>query len=258
MTPPITPQVHSNPLATIQVRLQTARHVVALTGAGMSQESGLPTYRALPDGLWNNTVVSEVATRNALRDDPQKVWHWHQAFAQRIRAVAPNAGHLALACLEAKCPVTIVTQNVDDLHERAGSTRVIHLHGSAFAYKCFACQRPMPLPEPAPADWESMRQQVRCTTCRGHIRHDVVLFGEPLDQQLITAARKAIRDCDVVLVIGTSNLIYPAAELPRYAMKRRKFVVEINPQVTPLSGWVSARLESSASVGLADLMGPTV
>ncbi len=115
----------------------------------MSQESGLPTYRALPDGLWNNTVVSEVATRNALRDDPQKVWHWHQAFAQRIR------------------------------------------------------------------------------------------------------------DCDVVLVIGTSNLIYPAAELPRYAMKRRKFVLEINPQVTPLSGWVSARLESSASVGLADLMGLT-
>jgi NAD-dependent deacetylase len=237
--------------------LKAARHVVALTGAGMSQESGLPTYLASIDGLWNNTVVSEVATRNALRDDPQKVWHWRQAFAQRIRAAPPKAGHLALVHLETTCPVTIVTQNVDDLHERAGSTRVIHLHGSAFAYKCFACRRPMPLPEPAPVDWESMRQHVRCPVCRGHIRHDVVLFGEPLDQQLFAAARKAIRDCDVVLVIGTSNLIYPAAELPRYAMKRRKFVVEINPQATPMSSWVSARVQSSATVALAGLDGPT-
>ncbi len=109
-------------MAAIQARLKTARLVIALTGAGMSQESGLPTYRASTDGLWKNSVVSEVATRNALRDEPQKVWSCHQAFAQRIIAAAPNACHLALAHLEPTCPVTIVSQNLDDLHERAGNS----------------------------------------------------------------------------------------------------------------------------------------
>jgi NAD-dependent deacetylase len=255
MTQAIAPQVFGSKIATIQARLQTACHVVALTGAGMSQESGLPTYRSAPDALWSNSVVAEVATLQALRADPQKVWKWHQAFAQRISAASPNAGHLALARLQATCPVTVVTQNVDDLHERAGSNQVIHLHGSAFAHRCFACKRPMSLPLEMPNDWGNLREHVRCASCHGHIRNDVVLFGEKLDPTRFAAARKAIRDCDVVLVIGTSNLIYPAAELPHYAMKRHKFVVEINPQETPMSSWVSARIALTASEGLAALVG---
>ena len=241
-------------LQRIKIKVQEAHHIVVLSGAGMSQESGLPIYRGTDDGLWNQHVVTEVATAQALRNDPKKVWEWLEALAQTIRMASPNAGHVALAELERHCKVTVVTQNVDDLHERAGSTLVIHLHGSIFAYKCAACARAINLStDPAP-EWEVLREHGRCSNCNGHIRQDVVLFNEMLDSSRIAIARKAIRDCDVVLVVGTSNLIYPAAELPRYAMKRHKFVVEINPQETPISSWVSARVTSSAASALPELL----
>lgn len=238
----------------IKDKLREARHVVVLTGAGMSQESGLPTYRASADGLWNQFVAAEVATAQALKRDPKKVWEWLQVLAQTISTAAPNAGHLALAKLEQHCKVTVVTQNVDDLHERAGSTEVIHLHGSAFAYRCMACARAMHLPAGSMREWEMLRQQVRCGYCNGHIRHDVVLFNEMLDRTRITAARKAIRNSEVVLVVGTSNLINPAAELPHYAMKRQRFVVEVNPLETTLSAWVSARVPALAAIALPELL----
>ncbi len=180
----------------IKDQLKKAGHVVVLTGAGMSQESGLPTYRATEDGLWSQHVISEVATEDglwsqhvisevataeALRRDPKKVWQWLQSLAQSVAGAAPNAGHAALAQLQQQCKVTVVTQNVDDLHERAGNTEVIHLHGNAFAYRCTDCDRPMTVPTPLPSNWEILRQQVRCAYCNGHIRHDVILFNEMLD-----------------------------------------------------------------------------
>lgn len=235
-------------------QLKRAHHVVALTGAGMSQESGLPTFRDSADGLWNQYVAEEVATANALRSHPQKVWEWHQQFSRKIGEAVPNAGHLALAQLEQGCKVTVVTQNVDDLHERAGSSDVVHLHGNAFAYRCTACSRPMNVPADLMNDWVALRDQVRCEHCNGHARHDVVLFNEMLDRSRIALARKAIRDCDVVLVVGTSNLIYPAAELPHYAMKRKKYLVEINPIETSLSNCVSVRINALAAATLEDLI----
>lgn len=238
----------------VKERLQTAQHVVALTGAGMSQESGLPIYRSSPEGLWNQHIASEVASAHALRHDPQKVWEWQCELADKISQAMPNAGHQSLAQLETHCKVTVVTQNVDDLHERAGSSEVIHLHGHIFSYRCVACAHPMTLPSNAPQDWATLRSLVRCAHCNGHIRHDVILFKEQLNPGLITQARKAIRDCDAVLVIGTSNMVYPAAELPRYAMKRQKFVVEINPGETPLSRWVSVQLRAAAAVVLPKIM----
>jgi len=210
--------------------------VVVLTGAGMSQESGLPTYRSASDGLWNQYVMEEVATAQALRQQPEKVWQWLHALAQKIGT--------------RQCQVTIVTQNVDDLHERAGSTEVIHLHGSISAFRCVACARAMTLPVDSGSAWADLRQQVRCGHCNGYIRFDVVLFNEMLDHSRIDSARKAIRDSDVVLVVGTSNLIYPAAELPVYAMKRYKFVAEINPQETPLSSRFRACIRLPASMAL--------
>jgi NAD-dependent deacetylase len=242
------------PLQLIKDKLKTAGHVVVLTGAGMSQESGLPTYRATEDGLWNQHVISEVATAEALRRDPKKVWQWLQSLTQNVAGAAPNAGHAALAQLQQHCKVTVVTQNVDDLHERAGSTEVIHLHGNAFAYRCTDCDRSMTVPTPLPSDWEMLRQQVRCTYCDGHIRHDVVLFNEMLDHTRIDRAHQAIRDCHVVLMVGTSNLVYPAAGLPIYAIELNKFVAEINPQDTPMSSMVSARLNSLAASALPELM----
>jgi len=234
----------------VKDQLSQARHVVVLTGAGMSQESGLPTYRSASDGLWNQYVMEEVATAQALRQQPEKVWQWLHALAQKIGTAAPHAGHLALAQLARQCQVTIVTQNVDDLHERAGSTEVIHLHGSISAFRCVACARAMTLPVDSGSAWADLRQQVRCGHCNGYIRFDVVLFNEMLDHSRIDSARKAIRDSDVVLVVGTSNLIYPAAELPVYAMKRYKFVAEINPQETPLSSRFRACIRLPASMAL--------
>lgn len=241
-------------LQLVKDKLSEARRVVVLTGAGMSQESGLPTYRSTSDGLWNHYVVTEVATAQALRQHPEKVWQWHHALAQNIGSAVPHVGHLALAHLERHCQVTIITQNVDDLHERAGSTEVIHLHGSIFSYRCAACARAMTLSINPGSAWAVLHQQVRCAHCNGRIRHDVVLFNEMLDRSRIASARKAIRDCDVALVVGTSNLIYPAAELPSYAMKRYKFVAEINPQETPMSGRFRAHIKLLASAALPAIM----
>ena len=142
--------------------LQRANHVVALTGAGMSQESGLPTFRDSADGLWSRYVAAEVATADAQRNHPQRVWEWHQQFARKIGEAVPNAGHRALAQMEGSCKVTVVTQNVDDLHERAGSTDVIHWHGKAFAYKCARCSRPMNVPADLLNDWVALRDHARC------------------------------------------------------------------------------------------------
>ena len=232
--------------------IRLAKSIVVLSGAGMSQESGLPTFRDM-DGLWNEYSLEEVATAQALLRDPKKVWDWHTALLQRFESVQPNAGHTALAALEKQAIVTVVTQNIDDLHEKAGSTNVIHLHGNAFAYRCAKCGCPMQLPSVA-MEWSRQRSKVRCALCNGHIRHDVALFDEVLDERRLQLAEGAIEGADVVLVIGTSNLIYPAAALPKLAIELGKFVVEINPQKTPFSELVSVRIASTAAAALPALV----
>lgn len=238
----------------IRERLKQARHVVALTGAGMSQASGLPTFRDAADGLWNQYFASEVATAAALRRDPQKVWQWLRALVQEMNVALPNAGHIALGQLEQRCKVTVVTQNVDNLHERAASTEVIHLHGNAYAYCCMDCARPMTMPPGPVPDWETLSHAVRCSHCDGKIRHDVVLFNEIVDATRMEQARIAIQTADAVLVIGTSGLIYPAATLPQYALELQKYVVEINPEDTPLSVVASARIKGMAGISLVELL----
>ncbi|MBK6595447.1 MAG: NAD-dependent protein deacylase [Burkholderiales bacterium] len=235
-------------------RLSRSRHVVALTGAGMSQESGLPTFRDATDGLWNQYVASEVATAEALRANPQKVWLWLRELVHEMSKAMPSAGHLALGQLEQRCKVTVVTQNVDDLHERAASTDVIHLHGNAYAYRCMDCTRPMVMPAGAIPEWKTLTQTMRCSHCGGLIRHDVVLFNEAVDATRMAQARSAIEAADVVLVIGTSGLIYPAATLPQYASDLHKYVVEINPDDTPISAVVPARIKGMAAASLVELL----
>jgi len=237
-------------LNAIEGVVSAARHIVALSGAGMSQDSGLPVYRGASNGLWNQTVMQDVATAKALHTHPHKVWNWLEELAASIRQAQPNAGHRALAQMEQHCKVSVFTQNVDDLHERAGSTSVTHLHGSVFHYRCTVCARPF-VPSSAPnlhaVPWASIRE---CEHCSGPIRHDVVLFDEALRTEHVARARSAIKECDVVLVIGTSNTIYPAADLPRYALKRHKYVVEINPRDTAISGWVAFRINACAAQAL--------
>ncbi len=232
--------------------LEAARNIVVLTGAGVSAESGVPTFRDT-DGLWHRFRPEELATPEAFRDDPRLVWEWYGWRRERVAACAPNAGHLSLARL-ALGPrgVTVVTQNVDDLHERAddemqpgtGGAGPLHLHGSLFRSRCTACGVSYPDREPVDATDEDSLP--RCPACGGLARPDVVWFGELLDEDLLRRAFRLARDADVCLVVGTSSVVYPAASVPRYTRAGGGFVIEVNPSRTPLSALADAVLQGPA------------
>jgi len=201
--------------------------VAVLTGAGVSAESGIPTFRD-SNGLWRQFRAEQLATPEAFANDPELVWEWYDWRRELIAAAQPNAGHLALAEMERRVPhFTLITQNVDDLHERAGSRNVIHLHGSIFVQRCLRCSRETSGPRPP-----------KCA-CGGMLRPGVVWFGEALPPGLWEAAEQAVRASDLLLVIGTSGIVYPAAGLARLG----KRVVEINAAATALSDDMDETLE---------------
>ncbi|MFI6400430.1 SIR2 family NAD-dependent protein deacylase [Rhodococcus coprophilus] len=232
---------------------RTARRVAVLTGAGMSAESGVPTFRDAQTGLWENFDAAALATPEAWSADPAVVWAWYQWRVALARSVAPNAGHHALADWAHTVKVAIVTQNVDDLHERAGSKVLAHLHGSLFDPRCSSCDLPMELPEP-PTEPVRRLEPPACGTCGGAARPGVVWFGEALPRQPWEAAVGALRVADVLLVVGTSGIVYPAAELPELAARHGVPVIEINPQDTELSPHVEAVWRTTAAVGLPGLV----
>jgi NAD-dependent deacetylase len=216
--------------------LRTARHVVALTGAGISAESGIPTFRDATNGLWRRYRPTELATVEAFQRDPRRVWAWYAERRRLAAAARPNAAHLALAEMERYvAEVTIVTQNVDDLHRRAGSSRILELHGNLFRAKC--------LEQGHPAErWKEEEEELppRCTVCGSPLRPDVVWFGEMLPPQVYHEALRAIISCDLLLVIGTSGSVEPAASLPEAALRAGATVTVINPEPTPLLAAYSA------------------
>jgi NAD-dependent deacetylase len=209
--------------------LKQARSVAVLTGAGVSAESGVPTFRGA-DGLWKRHRAESLATPEAFARDPKLVWEWYDWRRAVLSGVKPNAGHYALAELEKRTPnFTLITQNVDGLHEVAGSRNILRVHGSIWILRCLQCgreeeDRRAPLPEIPP----------RCT-CGGMLRPGVVWFGEALPTQVWRAAEAAARSCDLLLVIGTSALVYPAAGLAHLAKSSGARIVEINLAETPLS-----------------------
>ena len=211
------------------------RNIVILTGAGISADSGLATFRGA-DGLWEGHHVEDVATPEAFRRDPALVHQFYDARRARLSEVEPNAAHRALARLDAEWPgeLLIVTQNVDDLHERAGSADVLHLHGQLDAARCFDCARPagavLELPEGA-GDGKRIEPPL-CSACGGPLRPGVVWFGENLPEQALSQAFLAAADCDLLLSIGTSGVVQPAAMIPGVALEAGARVVHINPQVT--------------------------
>lgn len=212
-------------------RLREARRVAALTGAGASAESGIPTFRDLDGGLWKDFDPRDLATPQAFARDPKRVWDWYESRRRAARAVEPNAGHRMLARLEQKIgDVTVVTQNVDGLHQRAGSSRVIELHGSLFRVKCSRCRRGF-------ADWSERGPDIppKCD-CGGLLRPDVVWFGEMLSDRDMREAFRAVTRADVLLVVGTSAVVQPAASLPLSAQGAGAYVLEVNPEATPLTG----------------------
>lgn len=233
-----------------------ARKIVVLTGAGMSAESGLATFRDPNTGLWERFRPEDLATPRAWDADPSLVWAWYLWRFERIHLVDPNAGHTALASWERDGGVdlTIVTQNVDNLHERAGNSTIHHLHGSIAAFRCSECERPFEDPVDVPAEPVERIPPPACPACWGLVRPGVVWFGENLP---IGPWEEAVDECsgaDLVLVIGTSGMVYPAAGLPAIARSEGAFVVEINPGDTMISDQVHLTWRESAARALPALL----
>jgi NAD-dependent protein deacetylase/lipoamidase len=228
-------------------RLAAARHVVALTGAGVSAESGVPTFRDAQTGLWAKFEPEELATPRAFRQNPKLVWEWYAWRRETVAKVAPNPAHLALAEMQTRFPrFTLITQNVDGLHQRAGSHDVIELHGNITRTKCFK-------EDTVVTEWPATGDvPPKCPRCGGLLRPDVVWFEEPLPEQAIADAFAASRACDLFLCIGTSTLVYPAASLPFEALQAGATVVEVNPQPTPLTAHAQFVLNGPAGVVLPE------
>jgi len=211
--------------------LRAARRVVVLTGAGMSAESGIPTFRDALTGLWSRFDPYTLATPEGFDRDPGTVWAWYESRRHQVMSAQPHPGHLALARLAALPrfdQFTVVTQNVDDLHERAGCTQVVHLHGSLFAPRCEACGTPFSLQGSAPEPTQASAPP-RCTLCGGRVRPGVVWFGEALPDAAWAQAMQCASEADLMLVVGTSGQVYPAAGLPDEARRRGGQVAVINP-----------------------------
>ncbi|MFW3164854.1 NAD-dependent deacylase [Pseudomonas syringae pv. syringae] len=213
-------------------QLRTAQHVVVFTGAGASAESGIPTFRDALTGLWERFDPGQLATSEAFRADPSLCWGWYEWRRHKVLRAQPNEGHFAIAELANHVPrLTVVTQNVDDLHERAGSRDVIHLHGSLHSPRCIDCGQPyiLSLTSDALPEDGSRIEPPRCSACGGYVRPGVVWFAEMLPEDAWSAGLAAAQECDVFLSIGTSGIVYPAAELPLRALGHGATVVHINP-----------------------------
>jgi NAD-dependent deacetylase len=218
-------------------KLQSAQHLVVLTGAGVSAESGIPTFRDALTGLWSQFSAEALASESGFQSDPALVWGWYEWRRQRVIQAKPNPAHTAVAQLQHRVPkLTLITQNVDDLHERAGSTDVLHLHGSLNHPRCINCQTPYELPEITSAVEEAGNkiEPPRCFACGGMIRPGVVWFGEILPMQIWEKAVEASKTCDVMMVIGTSGMVYPAASLP-FKVESGCTLIHVNPTVTSFS-----------------------
>lgn len=211
--------------------LRQARHVCVLTGAGISAESGIPTFRDAQEGLWAQYSPLDLATPEGFERDPELVWRWYEWRREMVRAAHPNAGHVALARLASQVPrLTLVTQNVDGLHQRAGSPSVVEYHGNILRDRC-TVERVI-----AERSEDSRASALpRCASCGGLLRPDVVWFGEMIPKDAMLQAAAAAADCDAFLSVGTSSLVYPAAGLVESALRRGVPVIEVNPNPTELS-----------------------
>jgi NAD-dependent deacetylase len=237
--------------------LRQAKHVAILTGAGISAESGIPTFRDLLTGLWERFEASDLASREAYRRDKELVWGWYEWRRMKVLLSEPNPGHLAIAGLATIVPkCTLITQNVDDLHERAGSQEVLHVHGSLHAPRCLTCGRPFQFAAGIPDEPEGGRRikPPICLHCGGNIRPGVVWFNEGLSPIIWGQAERAVQACDVLLTIGTSGLVYPAAGLPELARKLGKSVIVINLGATTQDPFATYRLRGKAGEVLPALL----
>jgi NAD-dependent deacetylase len=227
--------------------LAPARRVVVTTGAGMSKESGIPTFRDAQTGLWSRYNPEQLATRDGFRRDPKLVWTWYAERRATIAQASPHEGHRALARLEPRFESWwVLTQNIDGLHIAAGSTHVVELHGSIHRIKCFDADHPAREP------FSGEEIPPRCQ-CGSWLRPDVVWFGEMLDAANLDRAFDAIAQCEVMLVVGTSGLVHPSAGFPEDARRAGATVIEINPEPTPITAVANVCIRSGARDALVEI-----
>jgi len=226
--------------------IKGAKNIIVFTGAGISAESGIPTFRG-KDGLWNKYNPQELATYEAFIKNPKLVWEWYDFRRQLIKKASPNKAHIILAKWEEFLPITIITQNVDELHQRAGSKNIIELHGNIWILKCINenCgykekNYEAPLKELPPI----------CPKCHDLLRPGVVWFGEPLPQEALSKAFSLAKKADLCIVIGTSGVVYPAAHIPFVVKENNGKVIEINLEPTPISQIADISFFEKASLAL--------
>jgi NAD-dependent deacetylase len=264
----------------LRQHLRSCQNIVVFTGAGMSAESGIPTFRDRFEGLWAHYDPQEVATPQAFRANPQLVWDWHVYLAEKIRQATPNAGHEAVARLGGRVPnLTVITQNIDNLHQLAGSPNVLELHGNLFRLKAFVDSDDLfagdhsPIichlcdgyavaeecdPYAGPEDLAAIALKAgsvpRCPGCGALLRPDIVWFGEPLDINVLEGAMRAADTCDALICIGSSLEVQPAASIPVRAKWNGATIIEINPEATALSYQADVFLRGKAAEVLPQLV----
>lgn len=254
--------MQKRPLATNNVPLETriyqagavlaaATRVVCLTGAGVSAESGIATFRDAKSGFWAKFNPEQLASQAGFAADGGLVWRWYMERLRAVEQAQPNLGHLALAQLARRiADFTLVTQNVDDLHERAGHDHVLHLHGHLHRFRCNLCndEHRLEMHE------RNQSEPPRCARCGDRVRPDVVWFGEMMPSRIWDAAWRATQRCQVMLVVGTSAVVYPASQLPLAAAQQGATVIDINPECTPISEMAAFFLQGASGQILPRLM----
>ena len=227
--------------------LSASRHVCVLTGAGISAESGVPTFREAQQGLWEKYDPHQLATTEAFQENPALLWKWYRWRRDLVASASPNAGHAAIAQLAEIVPeLTLVTQNVDGLHQRAGSRDVIEFHGNLFDDRCFA--------EGCVIEHDQDVDVPVCPRCGANLRPGVVWFGEMIPEDALNRSFAAAADCDVFLSVGTSSLVYPAAALADVAREHDALVAEINPNPTPQAAGFDYAVSANAGDALPELV----
>ncbi len=229
--------------------LRTAKSCVVLTGAGISAESGIPTFRDPENGIWATFNLEELATPEGFVKNPKKVWEWYRYRRETIKGVKPNPGHYALVQLEDYYEdFWLITQNIDGLHALAGSKNILELHGNVHRNKCFnegTIIKDLP---------EGDESSPRCPNCHGFIRPDVVWFNELLPEYELSKANEVSSQCDIFISAGTSAIVYPAADLPLIAKKTGAYVIEINVEETPISAYVDITILGKTGIVLPRLV----
>ena len=236
--------------------LAHARHIEVFTGAGMSADSGIATYRDAVTGVWENVDPAAMASIDAWARRPEEMFAWYVWRASLVNAAEPNAGHRAIAewSRNGARRVTVTTQNIDNLHERAGSADVVHLHGSLFEFRCSICARPWRGGVDFPTEPVEAIAPPECPLCGNLVRPGVVWFGEALPQREWEEAQRRMEEADAVLIVGTSGVVHPAAGLPLTAHARGVPIVEVTPMRTELSTIASVVVEETAAKALPTLL----